>query len=82
MILGNSKNFSFETEYLCDEFKDVQSLLSSRAENWHYSAWHKIKIKNCGDIFIVSFRNSPFSETWVFEVTSKTKAEEIAKWLN
>ena len=82
MILGTSKNFTFEVEFVVDDFSDVYSLLSAHAQKWHFSAWHKINLAPYGDIFVLSFRNSPFSETWIKEVTSKTKAEELKKWLH
>lgn len=82
MILGISKSFPFEFEFVVDDFSDVKSLLSVHSQKWHFSAWHKISLLPYGDIFVLSFRNSPFSETWIKEVTSKTKAEEIKKWLH
>ena len=82
MILGISKSFPFEFEFVVDDFSDIKSLLSVHSQKWHFSAWHKINLLPYGDIFVLSFRNSPFSETWIKEVTSKTKAEEIKKWLH
>ena len=82
MILGTSKNFTFEIEFVVDDFEDVKSLLLAHSQKWHFSAWHKISLLPYGDIFVLSFRNSPFSETWIKEVTSKTKAEELKKWLH
>lgn len=82
MILGTSKNFTFEIEFVVDDFSDVKSLLSTHSQKWHFSAWHKINLLPYGDIFVLSFRNSPFSETWIKEITSKTKAEELKKWLH
>lgn len=82
MILGTSKNFTFEIEFVVDNFEDVKSLLLVHSQKWHFSAWHKINLLPYGDIFVLSFRNSPFSETWIKEITSKTKAEELEKWLH
>lgn len=82
MILGISKSFPFEFEFVVDDFSDVKSLLSVHSQKWHFSAWHKINLLHYGDIFVLSFRNSPFSETWIKEITSKTKAEELKKWLH
>ena len=82
MILGTSKNFTFEIEFVVDDFEDVKSLLLAHSQKWHFSAWHKINLLPYGDIFVLSFRNSPFSETWIKEVTSKMKAEELKKWLH
>ena len=67
MILGISKSFPFEFEFVVDDFSDVKSLLSVHSQKWHFSAWHKINLLPYGDIFVLSFRNSPFSETWIKE---------------